>query len=817
MDYEYDSDATYDEYESETTDDEHYPDPTDDSVSPSGLVPECPVCFSRSQVLLCDGCKAVSYCSTAHRFTHQPTHKAVCITIKRSREVLEREEADLRAHPGDVMLPVDVFNTAVGKFWGIYGTRDYMRARFEAVDALLRLDTVAAVEQAVEHLTDMLRLNRSDNMGLRDIVPNLLLRLDREQDCYDFLKWWANFDNDGGYDWTDVTLPYLNIRDADAFEPINALSLRQLSLSQLVALTLLKLRLFLDLSAFENREFSFMSRPDPDGDRPTGRLVRAKMRTLNGARFSAAMAAVKDQYKKLCRLVHDANPHFWGALVDETNETLARPLSFEGGSVEEADLALYYCQRAWDESEDAILMVQSDTLEFVSVYQGPAVVASASVVPLRDPETRTENVEKRRGTGEAFPSVFKPTFSPAKLFPPSEVGRDGSIRFVCHNDPKTVLVYVDGACSNNGQPGSRAGWAVVYGPPDLAPVSGRLEDKGPFGDDSVATSNRAELRAAIAALRLGDWRGDGFDRVVIATDSSYVVDGATGWVRGWVRKGWKTRTGGDVKNKDLWELLLGEIERWDGHGLRVELWKIPRELNDDADGAAKRAIDDGPAEAEFRDITIASYQAATTTTAGNDDASRILVLCLNYKEIFVDVFRSFLSSITARAAMEWARTPAAALALLNRQPPPSVILVADAAVARQRKMLERVIDLLRGGATVVLAGCFSSMASPGQLNRLFATMGLPWERGWYERKTVSLNRDAVGGRRASRLPSAYSQKAVFLKNVDRSAAWYTAGGAAGQAAVVFAKVGSGRLGYVGDVNGEEGSDAVVLAMCGLLD
>lgn len=32
--------------------------------------------------------------------------------------------------------------------------------------------------------------------------------------------------------------------------------------------------------------------------------------------------------------------------------------------------------------------------------------------------------------------------------------------------------------------------------------------------------------------------------------------------------------------------------------------------------------------------------------------------------------------------------------------------------------------------------------------------------------------------------------------------------------VALAKIGNGKLGYVGDVNGEEGSDAVVLAMCG---
>jgi hypothetical protein len=39
---------------------------------------------------------------------------------------------------------------------------------------------------------------------------------------------------------------------------------------------------------------------------------------------------------------------------------------------------------------------------------------------------------------------------------------------------------------------------------------------------------------------------------------------------------------------------------------------------------------------------------------------------------------------------------------------------------------------------------------------------------------------------------------------------------ADQAQVVLATVGSGKLGYIGDVNNETESQRVVLAMCGLL-
>ena len=57
--------------------------------------------------------------------------------------------------------------------------------------ALLKIKTNAALLAAHAHLMDMLRLCWGDNMGVRDLVPALKLRLGKDQDCHDFCKWWA--------------------------------------------------------------------------------------------------------------------------------------------------------------------------------------------------------------------------------------------------------------------------------------------------------------------------------------------------------------------------------------------------------------------------------------------------------------------------------------------------------------------------------------------------------------------------------------------------------------------------------------------------
>ena len=109
--------------------------------------------------------------------------------------------------------------------------------------------------------------------------------------------------------------------------------------------------------------------------------------------------------------------------------------------------------------------------------------------------------------------------------------------------PPHIVIFGDGACSGNPGPG---GWASIIALPD-----GRVAEIGDHVDKT--TNNRMELTAAIKALKAAS-KVEG--AVHFYTDSVYVIRGITAWIHGWRRNGWKTATGDEVINSDLWQELF---------------------------------------------------------------------------------------------------------------------------------------------------------------------------------------------------------------------------------------------------------------------
>ncbi|WP_380931685.1 ribonuclease HI [Sphingomonas qilianensis] len=104
-----------------------------------------------------------------------------------------------------------------------------------------------------------------------------------------------------------------------------------------------------------------------------------------------------------------------------------------------------------------------------------------------------------------------------------------------------VEIATDGACKGNPGPG---GWGALVRAGD--------KEKELSGGEKLTTNNRMELTAAIEGLNALKRPC----RVTLSTDSRYVMDGLTKWIKGWQKNGWKTAAKQPVKNADLWQALL---------------------------------------------------------------------------------------------------------------------------------------------------------------------------------------------------------------------------------------------------------------------
>ena len=109
-----------------------------------------------------------------------------------------------------------------------------------------------------------------------------------------------------------------------------------------------------------------------------------------------------------------------------------------------------------------------------------------------------------------------------------------------------IKIYTDGACSGN--PG-KGGWAAII-------LNGKNQSSI-SGSENKTTNNRMELMAPIMALKKIKIKSE----IIIYTDSRYVKDGITEWIKKWKLNNWKSSNKKPVKNKDLWVKLDNHCQK----------------------------------------------------------------------------------------------------------------------------------------------------------------------------------------------------------------------------------------------------------------
>jgi ribonuclease HI len=120
-----------------------------------------------------------------------------------------------------------------------------------------------------------------------------------------------------------------------------------------------------------------------------------------------------------------------------------------------------------------------------------------------------------------------------------------------------VAIFADESCLGNGQRGDTPGGlgALV----EFRKADGTVQRFDLWASEANTTNNRMALRSVIDSYEAISRKGNPLS-VRFTTDSRYIVDGMTSWVRGWMARGWR-RAQGPVENVELWQAAVSAVAR----------------------------------------------------------------------------------------------------------------------------------------------------------------------------------------------------------------------------------------------------------------
>ncbi|KAI2615883.1 hypothetical protein GGR54DRAFT_611409 [Hypoxylon sp. NC1633] len=199
-------------------------------------------------------------------------------------------------------------------------------------------------------------------------------------------------------------------------------------------------------------------------------------------------------------------------------------------------------------------------------------------------------------------------------------------------------------------------------------------------------------------------------------------------------------------------------------------------------------------------------------------------------------FRNTIKKLSEIATVRLAKDDKEAFDLLKENPTPRAIIITDSIFMEPEnaKLTRQVADYARGGGTVILILGLPGESSSIHFQSFMKECGLPWTLSCYAHDDYAVNISAMGlpgVRWMYGLPALFNSDSMFLENVASNARWYLPAAPytwneeeqsmppppRKGTPVAFSKVGKGYLGYIGDINNEKATDAIILAMLGMND
>ncbi|KAL4966777.1 uncharacterized protein BDV14DRAFT_34860 [Aspergillus stella-maris] len=215
------------------------------------------------------------------------------------------------------------------------------------------------------------------------------------------------------------------------------------------------------------------------------------------------------------------------------------------------------------------------------------------------------------------------------------------------------------------------------------------------------------------------------------------------------------------------------------------------------------------------------------------DKPNILLLSLSYRDFLDETYAPLFNRLLQVANIKRAKTVSAALRVLAENTFKAIIITDEGLASSKqanREVLAKVKTYVQDGGLAIAGLHFPNFTRMDAFTKFFDYFGLPWTNGDYHRTSFQLNPSGVfpGSTRYDVLPGHYSMKVLHVKNARPDEKLFIPQDGAktqsrvfsaeyvdeSQAAVVGAKLGRGFLVYCGDVNGEDGSNRLMVALCG---
>lgn len=191
-----------------------------------------------------------------------------------------------------------------------------------------------------------------------------MLQLDKDQECFDFLKWYATDAERDDYDWGDMSQPFLNVKNTNALDDVQFLLHERAKLPHTSAALLLKLKLLLDIINIRLTRSVLAGRLPPElWKRVELDAVRSPISRQWAGKSDQLQAMLQMKLENhiipLSDIISDINQPLFRAIMDPDMFLALSPEHYSEGSFEELVRLMQHSYPAWWQQEGAIELLSS--------------------------------------------------------------------------------------------------------------------------------------------------------------------------------------------------------------------------------------------------------------------------------------------------------------------------------------------------------------------------------------------------------------------------------------------------------------------------